>query len=750
MVEPSSSARADDGKQDPDYESDRPAEEEERVVTYNDILTYFTVKSRNGDKAQCLCPAHNDREASLTISRGEKGTVVHCHAGCETADVLGSVGLSLKDLFEGDPVQNTGERWRAYVESREKRKIEDIYHYVDLSGKYSFTRIRLSGKKFLYGIMDGDRFTYGLKGKSRKTIPAVFCESLRRVQEADRVFYCEGEKDVRTVNSHGLTGITCGASGDWCPDCAPLFTGKDVVILQDNDKPGAESSRKIATDLRSVAKSVRIVIPTPDLEHGDISDFFRDHTVEDLEALLAKPEEEKTGDLDRFHLINDYGRVTGVFDLEIFRYLKETQDLFVLGGVPYIYDGGVFRPDRSGAVLKTMIRELIYPEFVKSPTIKRVFDLFISDADLQVTSEDLNQYPVEWINFRNGFYDPVGKKLIPHDPKYRATNQIPHEYDPGGRLSGNLVKEWLMFICETPDDIKMLCQFAGLCMTRDTRQQKFLILNGEGGTGKSVVIRMIDKLIGSENISNISLNQLTQRFSAFGLMGKLLNSCADLEIDALSDVSTLKKVLGEDTLSAEAKGKDAVSFKSYAKLIFSTNELPIVKAEKTNGFYRRLLILTMNKVPEHKLTYFFDLLSEEIGDFLRITIKALEGMYQDGKITESDGSVEAVKRLRCDSDTVEAFLSSTVVKIEGGRVKKLDLYRSYEAFCQDMDRQSLTKQNFYRSMRTKGIGEIKTNGVECFKGIEYRGKLPESSPEISLNNWKAVVGNEIPFEDGEK
>lgn len=722
-------------------------------MTYNEILSRFQVKRSYRDKAQCICPSHNDKEASLTISKGEKGTVVHCHAGCETADILGAVGLSLKDLFDDDPIQNTGERWRAYVEGREKRQIEDVYKYVDLNGNYAFTRIRLSGKKFIYGIMDGDRFNYGLKGKSRKSIPAVFCDSLRGLQktieDGGRVFYCEGEKDVKTVNSHGLTGVTCGASGDWVEGCTTLFEGADVVILQDNDKPGEKSAKAIEKDLRKVAKSVRIVVPTPDLEHGDISDFFKDHTVEDLEELLKEEPKKEDGDdldLDQFHLINDNGRITGVFDLAIFEYLKTTKDLFVLGGVPYIYRDGVFRPDQSGAELKTMIRELIYPEFVKSPTIKRIYDLFISDASLQVTTEDLNQYPVEWINFRNGFYDPRSKRMIPHDPKYKATNQIPHEYDPEGQLKGTTVQEWLMFICDTPEDIEMLCQFSGLCLTRDTRQQKFLILNGEGGTGKSTVIRMIEKMIGTENTSNISLNQLTQRFQAFGLMGKLLNSCADLEIDALSDTSILKKALGEDTFSAEAKGKDQISVRNYAKLLFSTNQLPIVKAEQTNGFYRRLLILTMDRVPEKKDPEFFDRLSAEIDDFIRISVTALERLYQNGRITESAGSIEAVSRLRCDSDTVQAFLTEKIEKIPDGRIKKADLYREYENFCQDMERQSLTKQNFYRSMKTKGFGEIKTNGTEFFRGLEYKRNLPKSSPEISLNEWTELPDGWTPFD----
>ena len=723
-------------------------------MTYDEILSHFKVKTNNGRKAQCLCPAHADKQASLTISRENGKTLIYCHANCTTEKILDAVGLKMKDLFDDEPIYQTGEKWRAYVEKVTKKKIVDVYHYVDLSGKYAFTRLRLTdseGKTFRYGIMDGDRITLGLNGRKREEIPAVFCESLeglkKAIKEGKPIFYCEGEKDVKSVNFRGLTGITCGGADDWISSCATLFVGADVVILQDNDEAGENMTRQIMRDLRSVAKSVRVIVPTPEIPKGDISDFFKDHTVEDLEELLKRAEEKK--DLDRFHHISETGKITGVFDNAIFQYLKTEKDLFVLGGVPYIYKDGAFRPDQSGAELKTMIRDLIYPEYVKAPTIKRIYDLFISDAGLQVTTEDLNLYPVSWINFRNGFYDPREKKIIPHDPKYRATNQIPHDFNPERGLKGSMVWDWLLNMLE-PDDLEMLLQFSGLCLTRDTRQQKFLILNGEGGTGKSTIIRMIDRMIGSDNISNISLGQLTQRFSAFGLMGKLLNSCADLEIDALSDVSTLKKVLGEDTLSAEAKGKDAVSFKSYAKLIFSTNELPIVKAEKTNGFYRRLLILTMNKVPEKKDPNFFDKLSTEIDDFVWMSVKGLERLYQSGHIIESEGSIESVKRLRCDSDTVEAFLSARIEKDPEEKIKKSDLYRGYEDFCQEMERQSLTKQNFYRAMKTKGFGEIKTrykgvDGTECFKGIKFRENLPFSSLQISLNDGTDDPNDSNPF-----
>jgi len=168
-----------------------------------------------------------------------------------------------------------------------------------------------------------------------------------------------------------------------------------------------------------------------------------------------------------------------------------------------------------------------------------------------------------------------------------------------------------------------------------------------------------------------------------------------------------------------------------------------------NGFYRRLLILTINRVPEKKDPNFFDKLSTEIDDFVWMSVKGLERLYQSGHIIESEGSIESVKRLRCDSDTVEAFLSEFIEKVPDNtenRIKKSELYQNYEAYCQSMERQSLSKQNFYRSMKTKGFGELKTSsGTECFKGIKYGENLRKISVKNSVNVWSGLNGGSTPF-----
>ena len=729
-------------------------------MTYDEILSHLQVKKRYQDKAQCQCPAHDDRQASLTVTKGRDSVLIHCHANCSIENVLLAAGLKMSDLFYQE--KRTGSSWQAYIESREKKKIEAVYNYVSSNGGYLFTKVRMQGKKMIYGTLANERFTYGLGGRTRKELCAVYAPDgvqaiNKAVSEGKPIFIPEGEKDADTLAKQGYTAFSYGGVNDWVADMAQLCKGAVVYVLADNDEPGQRVANTIQSDLQGIAKSAKVIVPVPDTPKADISDYFAaGHSKAEFEGLLQqdravteKRAEGNMPDLSQFHLVNNKGVPAGVFDEAIFKYIKGQQDLFVCGGTVYIYDGGYFKADVSGARLKTMISKLIYPQFIKSTTLKRIYDRFLCDISLEVSFEELNHYPAHWICFENGMYDCKEKRLLPHSPKYKAVNQIPHEYKPGAVHEGKRTEEFLKFICPEPDSREMLLQFSGYAHTKDVGQQKFLVLLGEGGSGKSTFIRLMEASVGSRNLSNISLTDLQQRFASFGLMGKLLNSCADLEISALEDTAIIKKVLGEDTLRAEQKGRDAISFKNYAKLIFSTNELPVVKAEKTNGFYRRLLVLPMNRVPEKKNPNLLNELLQEIDYFVWLSVQALERMYEKEIIITSAESEKAVAQLRMDSDTVQAFLVESCVLEDGSRIERTELYRNYEKYCEDTDRQSLTKNNFYKSLRVKGYTDFKTGGYRYFKGISDGKNCPTPAPKTAPDGFVSIpeeYQEELPFD----
>src|SRR5829696_2226959 len=65
------------------------------------VLDRLEGVSQWGEAYQALCPAHDDREPSLSVAEGEDGrALLKCFAGCETKDVVAALGLDMKDLFE--------------------------------------------------------------------------------------------------------------------------------------------------------------------------------------------------------------------------------------------------------------------------------------------------------------------------------------------------------------------------------------------------------------------------------------------------------------------------------------------------------------------------------------------------------------------------------------------------------------------------------------------------------------------------
>ena len=268
----------------------------------------------------------------------------------------------------------------------------------------------------------------------------------------------------------------------------------------------------------------------------------------------------------------------------------------------------------------------------------------------------------------------------------------------------------------------MFWEYFGYCMTTDTQFQKFLMLKGNGGTGKSVAVALIQHVIGNENTSSISLQDLNKRFYATGMYGKLLNACADIPCKAMDTTDVLKKAVGEDTLLYEKKGKDAVFYKAYAKLLFSTNEMPQNLEDKSDAFYRRLLVLDMNQmIPrEEKDIRLKEKIKAEADYAIHMAVTALKDVYDRGELIESEHSKECVWELRRLSDSVCAFLEEKLVKEKGKRLKRSDVFRMYEEYCEDNGRQGHAKSGFFKNMEGKGFQARKYNGDYCYQDIAVR------------------------------
>jgi hypothetical protein len=233
----------------------------------DEILARFPDAKKSGSGWQCRCPAHDDRDPSLSISQGDKGIILHCHAGCTPDAVCAALGLTLADLFADKPERNG-----------HAKKIVAAYDYHDHDGKLVFQVVRFEPKDFRQRKPDAtapDGWTWNTRGVEKVLFRLP--EILRDIATDKFIFICEGEKDALALAEHGISG-TCnpGGAGKWQDSFSETLRGCDCVIIADKDAPGRAHAALVASKLHGVAKAVR-VLELPDTNGKpvkDSADFF--------------------------------------------------------------------------------------------------------------------------------------------------------------------------------------------------------------------------------------------------------------------------------------------------------------------------------------------------------------------------------------------------------------------------------------------------------------------------------------------
>ena len=250
-------------------------------------LSYFTIRKRmSGERVQCNCPAHSDNKASLTISKGHKCTLFHCHAGCSVDDILTAAGLEKKYTFYDAEPQQRVSKAQYWLENNATRY---DYHRIDTLA-YDCTKWRKPDKQFEWGIYRENRYERSTKENpiNRHTL-SVFCngrikELKNAIDNGALVIYTEGEKDCQTLWNNGYIAFTFGGVKTFKMEILPYLKGGNFLVFADNDKQGIEDAEHITSLLKTVA-TARMIVPS-DVSKGDISDYMQTHTKEELQALI--------------------------------------------------------------------------------------------------------------------------------------------------------------------------------------------------------------------------------------------------------------------------------------------------------------------------------------------------------------------------------------------------------------------------------------------------------------------------------
>lgn len=208
------------------------------------VLSRLQGVRRNGSGWQALCPAHADKNPSLSINVRDGKILLHCHAGCSQEAVCAALSIEARELSQ----QN-----RDVGPKKPKRKIVKTYDYVDEKGTLLKQKVRYEPKAFSQRRPDGNGgWIEDLKGVRQVLY------RLPEVIASEDVLIVEGEKDADTAKEKlNLCGTTGGSAAEkWLDEYTAALTGKKCVVIPDGDDPGRKKAQSIAQALSGNAAFV--------------------------------------------------------------------------------------------------------------------------------------------------------------------------------------------------------------------------------------------------------------------------------------------------------------------------------------------------------------------------------------------------------------------------------------------------------------------------------------------------------------
>ena len=400
------------------------------------------------------------------------------------------------------------------------------------------------------------------------------------------------------------------------------------------------------------------------------------------------------------------------------KHLSETRDVYYGGESFLIYENGVYNISGEKEAGR-IIMDYMLPNYCIMASIRdcrEQWDILVSkDFD------DFNRNPY-LVNVRNGLLDIRDMSFNEHTPSYLSTVQLNVEYNP--QVDCPQFKKFLNEVLDCKL-IPLVQEIVGYLLTTNTASQKAFVFWGPARTGKSTLLWVVEYLLlGKKNVSNIPWQEIGDKFKTAELLGKLANVFSDLPSKSIDDTGIFKVVTGEDYLMAEKKNKNPFKFKPFARLVFSCNELPRNYVDRTEGFYRRLIIVPFSRQIEKSkidksLKYKFQREKEGI---LNWALEGLKRLYENNfEFSENELTDGVKKEYKRENNNVISFVEECC-ELDGlFSCSRIEIYEAYKEFCVEAGLKALSQIKFNKELEGNfNITRSRSGKLRLWNGVRIK------------------------------
>ncbi|WP_288638862.1 phage/plasmid primase, P4 family [uncultured Lentilactobacillus sp.] len=221
-----------------------------------------------------------------------------------------------------------------------------------------------------------------------------------------------------------------------------------------------------------------------------------------------------------------------------------------------------------------------------------------------------------------------------------------------------------------PELIPFVMRLIGYTALGTVAEQKSVFLLGRGtgqqngSNGKSTLVQLFFNILG-EYATNVEPKVITANRGGLAdsskdsqiadTKGARLISTSELEQGSILSESTLKRLTGNEVITAKRLYEGPVSFLPTGTLWMTSNYMPIIKG-MDNGIWRRLITIPMTAKITNKDVHLMDkLMTEKAGIMRKIVDGAVE--YSNVGLQVPQVCRDLTSELRGDMDTVGIFLN---------------------------------------------------------------------------------------------
>ena len=428
-----------------------------------------------------------------------------------------------------------------------------------------------------------------------------------------------------------------------------------------------------------------------------------------LNEPLAKSEIETILRDDAFQKPVFFGK-RGSFLFDKFAtYIKNNNHIIKVNNQMHIYKDGIY-VNGIKYIESEMIRHIPGLNRSKRAEVLTYLDLLIG--------ENTQTSDAKYIAFKNGVYDIETNDFMDFSPDFIITNKINFDYVPGA-YSEIADRTLNKLACDDENIRALLEEVIGYTFYRRNELRKAFILIGDKANGKSTYLDMIKTLLGDRNTAALDLKELGDRFKTAELFGKLACIGDDIGDEFIPNPAVFKKLTSGDRLNAEKKGQDPFDFNSFAKLLFSANNIPRIK-DKSGAVITRLVIIPFNATftadsEDYDPYIKYKLRKPDSMEYLiQIGLEGLKRVLAKRRFTTSDKVQKELEEYEENNNPILLFFKDEP-KIENEPTAHV--YKKYSEFCIANSFTAMSNIEFSKQVKKRYGLEIVSKTV---KGKKYR------------------------------